>query len=529
MYLINARDPEHIPYFSFYLLKQIIYARHQPVQLPSSSSIGYPSPMNTLLATALLCSSALYSTACQSIQPAANSPTAHLLDGNFSDWTQTNIGQADERYIYIHFSPKADADAPTAIQAAPYTTRIRIDVDQNPRTGRPMQWMSLEASMQQPQGVDLLMELSPKNELGTVGIGSAVTRYSKDGVGKSIGHADLGFMFLPTFGSSQYELRIDRLAPGADMLQKTGMIDIVIDQVDENNRFLWSITIVLDLPKIGNSDRADASIPSKPQNSVRIMSANVLYSSPLTDPDPFARVFNAIEPDVILYQEWFKTDTSKVKDWLNTYAGPEWNLHMPSSRAGVAIATKHRIIKTYDSVIPPSGTGRPARAVAALIETDAGELLAISLHLKCCGSAGSEEDNKRIKQAQSINGFVRSVHKKHPNAKVVIAGDFNLVGSYIPMDTMVDTLGINGEDLSTINAQQLADASTITWNDEKSRFSPGRLDWMLIDESMSNAANAFILDTRALSPASLKAMGLHADDSKASDHLPIVIDLVESR
>ena len=51
---------------------------------------------------------------------------------------------------------------------------------------------------------------------------------------------------------------------------------------------------------------------------------------------------------------------------------------------------------------------------------------------------------------------------------------------------------------------------------------------MLIDESMSKAANAFILDTRALSPASLDAMGLHADDSKASDHLPIVIDLIDA-
>ncbi len=487
--------------------------------------------MNTLLATALLCSTTLYTSGCQSTQPAAKAPSTpaeHLLDGNFTDWATTNIGQADGRYIYIHFSPKADADTPTAIQAAPYTTRIRIDVDQNPRTGRPMQWMSLEASMQQPQGVDLLMELSPKNELGTVGIGSAVTRYSEDGSGKSIGHAELGFMFLPTFGSSQYELRIDRLAPGASMLQKTGMIDIVIDQVDENNRFLWSTTIILDLPKIADTIHTDASIPTKPTNSVRVMSSNVLFSSPLTEPKAFARVLAAIEPDVILYQEWFKTPVADVQSWLNTHAGTGWNVHMPDAQAGVAIATRNEIIKTYESVIPPSGKGRPARAVAALIKTNAGELLAISIHLKCCGSAGSDEDNKRIKQAQSINGFVRAVYKEHPNAKVVIAGDFNLVGSYIPMDTMVNSLGINGEDLSTIDATQLGDASTITWNNEKSRFSPGRLDWMLIDESMSNAANAFILDTRALSPASLKAMGLQADDSKASDHLPIVIDLVNA-
>jgi len=65
----------------------------------------------------------------------------------------------------------------------------------------------------------------------------------------------------------------------------------------------------------------------------------------------------------------------------------------------------------------------------------------------------------------------------------------------------------------------------ITWNDEKSRFSPGRLDWMLIDETKSKAVNAFVLDTRSLTDASLNLMKLQRDDSKASDHMPIVIDL----
>lgn len=453
-------------------------------------------------------------------------PTTITLDGLFTDWQDTNTGFADERFIYITFSP--ESEFPHSIQAAPITTRIRLDIDQSPQTGRPMQWMSIDASIQQPQGVDLLFELSPKNELGSIGIGSSVTSYDSNGDAHSLGHANLGFMFLPTFGSSQYELRIDRLAPGADMLHKAGKISVVIDQVTQEDRFLWSTTLHLDLPPIGKSNRNEATLPAKPAKSARIMSSNVLFSSPLNNPDAFKRVLSAINPDVILYQEWFNTPVADVQSWLNTHAGTGWKVHMPSSKAGVAIATKRPIIKTYESVIPPSGTGRPARAVAALIDTDAGELLAISIHLKCCGSADSQEDNKRIKQAQSINGFVRSVHKKHPNAKVVIAGDFNLVGSYRPMDAMTNSLGINGEDLSTINAQQLGDASMITWNDEKSRFSPGRLDWMLIDESMSKAANAFILDTRALSPASLDAMGLQAEDSKASDHLPIVIDLIDA-
>ncbi len=487
--------------------------------------------MNTTLLVAALCSSTIYASGCQSIESTASSTTSPnspiILDGKCNEWNRPNAGFADDRYIYLTFSPPSDSLQ--AIQAAPYTTRIRIDADTNPKTGRPMQWMSLETSLQEPQGVDLLIELSPKNDLGTIGIGSSVMHYASSDKSTSIGHAALGFMFLPTFSAPQYELRIDRHAPGAHILPKEGPLEIVIDQVDQNDRFRWSTTINLKLPTLGDAARPDAIIPEKPKKSVRIMSANVLFSSPIKDPAPFKRIIDATDPDVILYQEWFNTPAEDVQSWLDTHAGNGWSVHMPSAKAGVAIATRRPIITSYESVLPPSSSGRPARGVAALIDTDAGELLAISIHLKCCGSANSPEDNKRIEQAKSINDFVRFVHAQHPKAKIVIAGDFNLVGSYEPMAAMIDSLGAQGQDLTPIDPQILADASTITWNDEKSRFSPGRLDWILIDESTSSATNAFVLDTRILSNASLSIMGLQRDDSKASDHLPIIIDLKKAK
>jgi len=472
----------------------------------------------------------LFSTGCQAqaLHPAQarheESASTIVLDGEFSDWVDQPDALGSTQFISIHFAPKNDH--PQTIQAAPYTTRIRIDADNDPHTGRPMRTMQLDSSIRPPQGVDLLVELSPKNEQGTIGIGSAVTRYAQQGAATALGHADLGFEFLPTYQSPQYEARIDRLAPGAGMLRQSGTISIVVDQIDKNGGLLWSSApMVVDLPPSAEPTPVNAVIPPKPSRSVRVMSSNVLFSSPLKNPEPFERVLGAIDPDVILYQEWFNTPADEVQRWLNAHAGTGWRVHMPDSKAGVAIATTKPIITTYQAVIPPSGNERPARAVAALIDTDAGELLAISVHLKCCGNAGSEEDLKRIDQAKSINAFVRSVHKKHPDAKVVIAGDFNLVGSRTPLDTIRASLGIHGEDLSTVNTIHIGERSMITWNDEKSRFSPGRLDWMLIDESMSTPAHAFILDTRTLSDGSLEAMGLHPDDSKGSDHLPIVMDL----
>jgi endonuclease/exonuclease/phosphatase family metal-dependent hydrolase len=389
-----------------------------------------------------------------------------------------------------------------------------------PRTGD-------EAMAAQPQGVDLLIEYSPENEDGGIGIGMGVMSYGADGSGDSLGHAAIGAACLPTYSSEDYELRIDRLAPGSSVLPAAGWIDVVAEQVDADGNILWSDRQSIELPaRDAAPEVVDVTLPARPEHGVRVMSANVLFSSPLTNPDAFERVLRATDPDVILYQEWFRTEREKVEAWVSEHAGADWALHFPDERAGVAIATRFPIVARYDEALPPSGEGRPARACAALIDTDAGELLAISVHLKCCGGAGSEEDLTRIDQAKAINGFIAWVHEQHPDAMVVIAGDFNLVGSRVPLEVMARGLGVQGDDLDPALTPVLGDSSVVTWVDEKSRFGPGRLDWLLYDDSRSELVDAYMLNTRVLTDEALERLGLERDDSKASDHLPMVVDLV---
>jgi endonuclease/exonuclease/phosphatase family metal-dependent hydrolase len=450
-----------------------------------------------------------------------------MLDGSFGDWAADEDAFADERWVWVKFSP--GMRPPQAIQAAPYSTRLRVDTDLDPSTGRSIDIprIGTEAIQEQPQGVDVLIAFSPINELNSIGIGTGVTRYSASGKSENIGHASMGIACLPTFASDQYELRIDRLAPQSSVLPDSGTIEIIIDQVDAQGNMLWADRFALELPPLAQQPtHHDISMPTKPQEGVRIMSANVLFSAPLTDPAAFARVLDATAPDVILYQEWFKTERPNVEAWINQHAGEDWTLHFPDEQAGVAIATRHPILARYDRALPPSGVGRPARACAALIETDAGELLAISVHLKCCGSAGSDADLTRIDQAKAINAFVDSVHAKHPDAMVVIGGDYNLVGSRTPLDVMARGLGLNGDDLDPAYTPVLGDSSVVTWVDEHSSFGPGRLDWLLYDDSRSELTNGFMLDTRVLSDVALNEMGLERTDTTKSDHLPMVLDLV---
>ena len=449
-----------------------------------------------------------------------------VLDGWFDDWVDGARSSADDRWVWLRFEP--GVEPAQAIQAAGFSTRLRIDADLDARTGRSMDRPRTgdEAIGVQPQGVDLLIEFSPTNEAGGIGIGTGVTRYDADGTAHELGHAAIGMACLPTYANGQYELRIDRLAPGCSVLPESGKVEMVVDRVDADGEMHAAGRIVVDLPERATAPALrELQIPSKAADGVRVMSANVLFSSPLKDPEPFKRVLDATKPDVILYQEWFRSERAQVEGWLKQYAGDDWRLHFPDEDAGVAIATRHPILAQYDKVLPPSGEGRPARACAALIDTDAGELLAISVHLKCCGAAGSEEDLTRIDQARAINAFVDWVHEQHPDAMVVIAGDFNLVGSRTPLEVMARGLGVGGDDLDPAPARVLGDETAVTWVDEKSRFGPGRLDWMLYDDSRSELEDAFMLNTRVLSDASLSAMGLERDDSKASDHLPMVVDL----
>jgi len=70
-------------------------------------------------------------------------------------------------------------------------------------------------------------------------------------------------------------------------------------------------------------------------------------------------------------------------------------------------------------------------------------------------------------------------------------------------------------------------AETYTWRSDGGSFPPGRLDYFAYTDSVVTAAKNFILWTPDMSPAELSAAGLLADDSTdASDHVPVVLDLV---
>lgn len=467
------------------------------------------STFRPLLLTLTLSAAACAAT--QPIEPVGARPAATItIDGEFTDWPSANAVEAaaDERHLFIRFTPGETAHA---IQAAPFTTRILIDADDNPATGMPLDGL----------GIDTAVLLSPPNATG-VGVGAQVLTYDAQGFSTPAGHANIGFLFQPTYASAGYEARIDR----ASLTRATGRrLRVRVDQIAPDATVLWTAQTAITPHGASVPLREAPALPDKPADATRVLALNVLNSAPLTNPDAFRRTIRAIDPDVILFQEWFNTAQPAIQAWVTTNLGPGWSVFAPSTN-GIAIATRHPVLETVGRPLPGTGPGDNARFAAAVIDAPAGPIIAGSLHLKCCGGANTSEDTRRIAEAESIRATLADLRARHPDAAMAIGGDYNLVGTRTPLETLAEGLGADGTALTPAHTITLGDASAVTWVDDNSMFSPGRLDWVLVDASVAEIRHAFALDTRRLSAAALTRAGLEPADSAATDHLPVVVDLI---
>ena len=100
-------------------------------------------------------------------------------------------------------------------------------------------------------------------------------------------------------------------------------------------------------------------------------------------------------------------------------------------------------------------------------------------------------------------------------AGIVIVGDFNLVGSRTPLDSMLNNKDAILKDWMLPN---LAGESVITWRGgPKASFAPGKLDYLLYTPETLKPENGFLLDSQLLNQAALNRLKLNAADSKAGE------------
>lgn len=462
-----------------------------------------------------------------------------VLDGEVMEWPELAAVGADEHFVYFRMSVENEQ---FTLQAAPESMVLLLDCDASTATGRTDTDEPLD-----DLGIDLEVRFSPLKD-GKRRQGVEVSAINASGDASRMSLKELDFICAPTHASNWYEVRISRTLTNA-ALPEGGM------KTSGALRGLWAIeddggeivgysdpfTVQLS-PAAAQRRLFTADLPAKPDGAVRVMTMNVENTSTIKKPQVFSRIIQAIKPDVVLMQEWDDGDSAAVESWFTAMVPREgkWNIAKASGTkangGGVLIATDLPIIskvqpntgeKSPSTLTDASGNNVlinwPVRQVAAIVDTPIGEMAFASVHLKCCGSKGSAEDIKRTKEALFMSNFLSQLSKGN---KTVIAGDMNLVGSRDPLSVFERGYYATSGRMSTIDAFVLGDTSMYTWTDDRSTFAPGRLDYILHNEAGTRVVNAFILDTSRLSVESLARLGLDADDSAATDHRPVVVDLV---
>jgi len=444
-------------------------------------------------------------------------PSMVVIDGSVHEWPEEAALLADERYLYFRASlPEAEH----ALQAAPFTLAIWLDLDSSVETGVVREAPGPASGL----GIDLEILFSPPQPNGTPGSGVAINAIDASGGRTLVGHAEVDFMFSPTFASAWYEGRLSRSVADLPALagvsgeRVTGMYVVLENGAPTN---MWSDPITCVLPGRVASEGAYAVIPEREEGTLRVMSWNVLRDAPVENAAPFARVIDAVDADVILFQEW-DYSAPQFTGWFTALIeARRW--HALSSEAwGVSIVSKHPL-ESLGSQLEIGG--REVRFVAGIASTPAGPLAVGSAHLTCCGGANSEEDARRGAEARAISESMREWLADSGVTMTVIGGDINLVGTRGPLEALGAGLDADGSDLEVATTYVLGDSAQYTWTDAGNPFTPGRLDYLLSGESGAEIVRAFAIDTSRLQEEALGRMGLKRSDTSASDHLPIVIDI----
>lgn len=456
-------------------------------------------------------------------------PPTIRLDGRFDDWdTAPGVAFATSEHVYLRL---AMAEAFT-LQGSERTTHLLLDVDGKSNTGK------ADGADDSRLGVDLEVLFSPPTTTSSKRDskpGLELRHYDDSGLFDRISHATVGLAFAPTFASTQYEFRLSRATtlkePAGSRFRASSLLRARF-RIEEGGK-TWFESPILDIALPPATPRAlTATIPPRSPNSVRIVSWNVEWEAPEKNPAPFQRIWKALEPDVFHLQEW-RIDESSLLAWFSAHlpSPTPWRAHTYKD-LGVSIVTRLPMTPATTKRLLPAhevdGKKRqPIRFVAARIESPIGELLSGSMHLKCCGAKDTYEDRLRLAQTEAIREFVHGLLANDSALLPVLSGDMNLVGTYEPLARLSAGLDADGSDLTSAEAYLPSGDAMYTWNDAQSPFSPGRLDYLLHPDSKTTATS-FVFDVSQLAPTARSLAGLEEADGHASDHLPLVVDLVKT-
>ena len=493
------------------------------------------------------------------------------LDGHFDDWAGVPVwSQAtassgplqaawatdDAQWWYLSFSVRDSVSH----SSMPGTLHLLIDADDRTQTGGTVFDAAVGLA-----GVDVALDLSrsDKTQGNRVGAGAALRTVGPTGLGAYRSAYDLDVVALPSWSATRFELRIARggTLDGVAQLGRAIRARLVFESTSGAVTAIPTAryTFATPLDPRARTQRVSA-IPSKATGAVRVAQWNVSEGS-FRSPANHAKLLAAVAPDVILLDEAYaETSDATLAEF---FARPElaalgrWRFAYSRSggRQHAVVATRDRDLQPAASMLRmeyPAGVLDSVRAMVptaaqplfdieakaqlsstgAWITIDGIETLFVPLDLQSGGFFRNPQDQLRVLQSRAIRAAVqRELASRATRGALVIAGDFNAIGSYESIAMLQQGLDLDGSDLALSDAWRLGERSLVTWTDPKvGQFLPGRLDLTLFSDAAFERTGGFTFTSAELAPALAASLGVTPETSeRASDHLIVVTDLRRKR
>ncbi len=269
-------------------------------------------------------------------------------------------------------------------------------------------------------------------------------------------------------------------------------------------------------------------------DDLRIVSYNVWFDG-MFDPQreaAFTRILNAIEPDIVHFQEVYQHTAAQTLAYMNE-AVP-----LDNGQWFVAKISDSVTVSKYPISLSLNVQGN----LAMLVNTSAKlgkPMFMFNAHLPCCtNNAGRQAQCDAIMQTirnAMLPGGQITLQEGTP---IMISGDLNLVGHAQQLKTLLTGDIVNqsnygpafdpdwdGSHLTSVWPRQTEKRMGYTWRNNLSGFQPGHLDYHIYTDSVLDVGRSFTINTQTMSEAKLAKYGLLESDSLVSDHLAFVVDV----
>ena len=444
------------------------------------------------------------------------------IDSDFSDWsTIPSVAVEDTAgpLVSVGFTSDAERayfhllyDRIIALDEGliPHGTKLALDLDGNASTGQ------IVGSF---QGAELVVHLKDRY-VNTSGNAGAVNQTSLN---------DAKVRMAPTYGGTEHEVAIDRQANGFTATSAPIRWSV---QCSASGQQVQSETPV----SLSSNETVAVATPLARAEGTAYRTAFWNMNRRMNEVDAqgaMERILQAVQPDILAMSEVQDFTEAQVQGLLNTWMpieGGQWNV--VKDDWDLMVASRWPIAATYPGV---------DRQFPVLIDAgEAGEIMVVASHLKCCNGA-----DLRQNQADEYMAFLRDAMTEGgdvdlaPKTPVVYGGDLNMVGPGHAMHTLLTGDIANesahgpdfapdwdGTGLRELTGLQTDQAMNYTWLNPNSQWPAGKLDYMLVQDGVLEVLGNFALETASMSPDRLSQFGLEAgDDLQASDHFIIVADL----